>query len=176
MSGYCGLDLSSLINGYCVGDGDQIPLANAWFFPDVGGDLGKLIDLLDKAFLALVEEHRITEVVYEAPILKRHDTLLKLRKLYSIGPHIEWRCRQKGIRCQEEDLRTLKKVLTGNHAAEKEDMVAAATRVGLYLPIGHGEKDAADAFAAWLCLLRARDRDLFARWDQLLRKSRGGLC
>lgn len=150
-----------------------------WRFVQAGDDLGHMLDQMDLALAAHIERFRPEAVVYEAPILVfrpgRHDTLRPLRKLYNLGGHLEWVCRRRGISCHEVTVKEVKKALAGFGAAEKADMVAAAEKIGLTLPPGKGREDAADAFGAWLLLLRAKSRTNSERFDRALYGRRGAL-
>ncbi len=165
---FTGLDLGMTLTGFCTGSGERLPTAGVWRMLPVGADLGALIDQFDQALAAHIDQHRPDCVAYEAPILLRRDALLTLRKTYSLGAHLEWTCRRRGIECSEVDLRAVKLELAGMQSASKEDMTAAAEKVGLVLPSGPGREDAADAFGVFLLLLRARSRLLSSRFDAAL--------
>lgn len=171
-----GFDLATRLCGWCSGSGDTIPDVGAWELPDVKDDLGWMIDSFHTYLCVHIERFRPSTVVYEAPILvvndKRRgtDKLLTLRKLYSLGPHLEWVFRTRGIECGEESLQAIKREVTGNRHADKDAMVAMAVKVGLKLPAtkSAGREDAADAWGAWLLGLRHVDKGLSGKWDRLL--------
>lgn len=170
-----GLDLASRLTGVCVGDGSRVPFADAWAFEQVGEDYGWLIDMLDGCLTTLFDRFSPGAVVYEAPILvakggknRYGDKLHVVRKLYSLGAHVEFVCRRRGIPCSEVSLFAMKRELTGSSHADKDDMVAVARQCGLELPKGPGAKDAADAFAAWLIGLRHYDKATAAKWDAVV--------
>lgn len=160
-----------------------MPACGGWSWPHVGEDNGWLIDLLDVDLNTLIEDHRVTHLVYEAPILvvrgrrgsQRTDRLEVIRKLYGMGDHVEWVCRRRGIYCREVEIQDSKKELAGFAQAEKSDMVAAAEKIGMVLPPGKLAEDAADAFGAWLLLLRAHSRQMSERFDKALWGARGAL-
>jgi len=171
------LDPATRLTGWCLGTGAGLPEVGAWRFEQVGADLGLLGHQLTKELQACWSRSQFGLVVYEAPILlSRKDDLLKLRKLYGLGVVIETWARSRGIDYREVSLQSVKKELTGNARAEKGDMVAAAERVGLKLPIKtHGQEDAADAFAVWLLALRLYgDKKLASDWDRRIWAARGG--
>lgn len=107
----------------------------------------------------------------------RTDKLFDIRRNLALFGHVEWRCRERGIECAEVDLRKIKKELAGFSSAGKPEMVAAAEKIGLPLPASpkRAREDAADAFGAWLLLLRHKNRSLSARFDSALWGRRGAL-
>lgn len=181
-----GLDLASRLTGWCCGDGTKVPECGAWPFPKIDGDYGLLLATLDDYLTACARRFVFTEVAYEAPLLiprgrnLQHrgfgDTLGKLRLLYPMGAFVEFWCRRRSIPCFEVTVADIKIEVTGNRHAEKDDMVAIAQKCGLKLPLkSNGADDAADAFGAWLLLLRAADKNLSAAWDKRIWTPRGAL-
>ena len=123
-------------------------------------------------------------LVFEAPILvhkskhsQRNDKLEDVARMLGLTAHVEWVCFRRGIECRRVDLRKVKKELAGFGGANKDDMVAAAEKIGLRLPASpqRAREDASDAFGAWLLLLRARYPSLSARFDSALYGRRGAL-
>lgn len=179
-----GLDLASRLTGWCAGDGTSIPACGAWEFERVDGDYGWLLDQLDQHLQVSIDRFKPEAVAYEAPILIARgrggaivgDTLSKLRLLYPLGAHVEFVCRRRGIQCFEVGVKAIKKEITGNAHAEKGDMVAIAKKCGLKLPIkSRGEDDAADAFGAWMILLRHFNPALSDHWTKRIYSPRGAL-
>lgn len=168
-------DIATRLTGYCSGTGDKMPEAGVLEFPQVGDDLGKLgsqfSDQLERLFTRLPP----TAVIYEAPIKLRTDKLSTLRHIYGMGMVLETVCVKYGVGCFEVDLRDIKREVTGNPSAEKDDMVAVARKVGLRLPPGPAAKDATDAWGAWLLGVRKFNKPASARWDRLVRSPRGAL-
>lgn len=176
-----GLDIASRLTGWCVGDGTIIPRADAFRFPQFDEDLGRLLDAFDKSLEAMFSTYRPDAVVYEAPILivnkkKRSagddddgkgytDKPLTLRKLYSMGAYLEFFCHRRSIECSEVTIQAIKSEVTGNRFADKKDLVAVAKACGLNLPTGPAEKDAADAWGAWLLGMRHYDPKVSREWD-----------
>lgn len=180
-----GLDLATRLNGWCAGDGASIPSAGAFLLPQVEEDIGRMLCQLDDEIAALIDWHKPTLVIFEAPILPSRgrkgnsvmgSTLVR-RKLMNLTGHVEFMCTRRGIECREADVQRIKRELAGFASADKRDMVAAAQKVGIELPItkAAGQEDAADAFGAWLLGLRYKDGALSARWDSKLYGSRGAL-
>lgn len=178
-----GLDLASRLSGWCCGDGRAVPLCGAWPFQAVDGDYGFLLDQLDGYLQAAFTRFRPTRCAYEAPILvprgrggrQYGDKLSTLRLLYPMGAYVEFACRRAGIECFEVTVSDIKSEVTGNAYAPKGDIVAIARKCGLALPDGPGVEDAADAFGAWLLLLRGTDKHLSAEWDRKVWTPRGAL-
>ena len=158
--------------GWCSGVGNCLPQVGAWSFTQTGADLGHMLMQLDAALVDHFDRFNPSEVVYEAPIKTPHDKLQPLRKTFNLGGHLEFCCAKRGVPCSEVDLRAIKKELAGFSGAEKSDMVAAAEKIGVALPDGEGRKDAADAFGAWLVLLRNRNRAYSQAFDRALYGSR----
>lgn len=177
---FSGFDIASRLTGWCSGSGLTLPTAGAWSWPHVGDDLGELLDLFDQDLHGHIERFKPTSVAYEAPLLLhgrgggRADSILPLRKIYSLGAHLEWVCRSRGIECAEVDIRAVKKELAGFGTAQKSDMVFAAEKLGVALPKtkAAGIEDAADALAVWLLLLRCREPRTSVKFDQALWSSR----
>lgn len=187
-----GLDLASRLSGWCVGDGAEPPTCGGWPFPPVKDgdayDYGLLLTTLDDYLTTCHERFRFECVAYEAPILvfrrkgqdgQHHynDNLTKLRLLYPLGAFVEFWCKRRGIEVFEVSVQAIKKELGGHRHAEKADLVYAAERCGVRLPvaIAHGREDAADAFGAWLLLLRHASPARSAEWDRRLYSPRGSL-
>lgn len=163
--------------GFCYGTGETLPTCGAWRFEQCGDDLGEMLVKINGELSTVIYHRKVEVAAYEAPILTRYDKLGPLRKTYSLGAHLEFVCKQANVPCFEVDLRAVKKELAGFAAADKDDMVAAAEKLGVHLPAtdAAGRKDAADALGVWLLLLRSRSPRLSARFDAALWGSRGGL-
>lgn len=192
-----GLDLASRLTGWCAGDGSSIPDCGAWDMPRARNDdgsysYGRLLCGLEDYLDIAKRRFGVTAVAYEAPILRTArrmradgvlpdpdqqwgDNLNKLRLLYPLGAFLEWWCDRNGVECAEVTVQAIKSEVTGNHIAPKDDLVAVARHAGLRLPAGDGIDDAADAFGAWLLLLRATDRKLSAQWDAKICGAKGSL-
>jgi len=132
----------------------------------------------------MIERFRPERLVFEAPILvhksrhsKRNDRLADVARTLAMTGHVEFVCFRRGIDCSAVDLREVKKELAGFGGADKDDMVAAAEKIGLRLPASpkRSREDASDAFGAWLLLLRATSSSLSARFDTALWGRRGAL-
>lgn len=172
---FSGLDLGSIRSACCSGDGTSVPTVEPWLFPAFGDDYGWMIDTLHEFVTRHIETVRPTALGYEAPIWKPGDKLFKMRRLYALGPHVEWVCRKKGVECVEHDLHDMKATLTGDRNAKKPIMVAQARRLGVELSSGQVAEDEADAFAAWLVLLRDVSPVASRQWDTLIWSKKGNL-
>ena len=185
MPSVLGLDLATRLTGWCAGDGLSVPTAGAFDLPQCGDDIGMMLDLLDHNIAGLLNRFEPGLVVFEAPILPSGGkggaavmgTTMVRRKLFNLSGHVEFMCTRLGVPCIEEDVFKIKKELAGFAGAQKDDMVAAAQKVGIVLPASKtaGQEDAADAFGAWLLGLRKVDRAASANWDRVLHSSRGAL-
>lgn len=180
-----GLDIATRLTGWAAGSGDSLPVCDTMRFPYVDADYGRLIDLFDQNLCALVERFKPGAFIYEGPILVVNrkdddegghtDKPMTLRKIYGMGTHLEFFCRRRGIECSEVTLQAIKKMVTGDHNAEKERLVAVALKCGLTLPTGPAAKDAADAWGAWLLGLQHYNPDASRRWDARIWSPRGAL-
>lgn len=170
-------DTASRLTGWTSGTGECVPECGAFKFPQVDDDLGRLGDLFTQALDFHVERYRPGAIGYESPIHKPTDALLTMRKLYGMGFLLETYCLRRGIPCFEKDCRDVKRELTGNRGATKEDMIHVALKVGLNLPDlpVDGRADAADSFGGWLLGIRDLNPALSRRWDSLIYGRRGAL-
>lgn len=183
------LDLGSRFTGWASGTGEGLPTVGVWKFTQTGDNYGAVLAQLADAFHGHLIDHRPDEVAYESPILlfnqrfkgadgrwhKRNDNLETLRKTIPLGPRIEEICWRQNIPCHETSVASVKKELAGTFSAPKSVMVEAARKLGVTLPDGPGEEDAADSLGGWLLLLRMRNRALSAKFDQVLWGRRGGV-
>jgi Holliday junction resolvasome RuvABC endonuclease subunit len=165
----CGFDLSASSTGWCFGAGETTPTAGAWLYEGVGDDHGVLASRFRKDVINLFDRISPKAIMFERPILRPHDRVGPLRKVYGLGFLLEEICYVRGIPVRDQTLQALKKRLTGNHKAPKEEMIAAAEGHGLKLPATYskGKKDAADAFAAWLWALEDWAPHLSSRWPPI---------
>lgn len=173
-----GIDSATRCTGITAGTGERMPAVGVWEFDHCGDDYGLLLHEFGEKMNELASRLGApTVVIYEAPIPPRpHDKLMTLRKLYSMGPYLELWCRDRGVICQEEPPRALKKALTGNHLAKKPAMVAMCRQLGVRLPKGPAAEDAADSFAAWYIGVQHHARQHVTKWDQALYSHRGFLA
>lgn len=185
-----GLDLASRLTGWCCGSGPDVPACGAWEFPRIDGNYGLLLTALEDYLNAAHARFGFTSVAYESPILitgRRSttegfqergfaDTLAKLRLLYPLGAFVEYWCARHGVEVFEVTVSAIKSEVAGHRHAEKDALVAVAQACGLKLPPpSTGADDAADAFGAWLILLRATDPKAAAEWQSKIVAARGGL-
>lgn len=179
---YSFFDPGSKFMGWATGDGLALPTVGAWKFTQTGDNYGHMLAQVADAVTAHIHTWRPDEIAYESPILifnqrfkdargvwrKRNDNLDTLRKTIPIGARLEEICWREGIPCGETSVASVKKELAGFRTAEKSEMVVAARKLGVALPDGPSEEDAADAAGGWLLLLRLRNRALSAKFDQAL--------
>lgn len=169
--------------GWTAGDGSQLPGCGAWPFErPQPHEIGLLIDLFDRQLNLMIDRFRPEALAFEKPILvhkskwtERNDRLEDVSRTLAMTGHVEFVCHRRGIDCYQVDLRDVKKELAGFSAADKDDMIAAALKVGLALPASpkRAREDAADAFGVWLLLLRRFSPLLSQRFDSALWGSRG---
>lgn len=164
-------DLSPSLCGWCYAGNELV--AGAFALPPLASDLGGLATALAQNVSTLIQRFKPGHVAYEAPILRRHDTLLDLRRIYGLGMVLEHLCAAEAIPCSEIDLRQIKTLMTGDGWAKKPEVVAAAVRIGVELPKNkaQGREDAADAVGAALCALLILDPLSASPWIAKLRGS-----
>lgn len=168
-----GLDLATRCTGVVAGDGSCMPAIGVWKFGYCGDDLGQLLEDYDVELNKLAARFPPTVLIYEAPILLPSDKLLPVRKIFSMGAYTELWAKRRDARCEEVSSKAIKKAVTGNHVASKDEMVATVRRLGVPLPTGEEAKDAADAWGAWYVGLQHHARAHVTRWDQALYSRRG---
>lgn len=143
-----------------------------------------MLHLFDLQLEILFDRFQPERVVFEAPILvhkskwsQRNDRLEDVARTLAMCGHVELMCLRRGIEPDQVDLRLIKKELAGFGGADKNDMVAAAEKIGLALPATpkRAREDASDAFGAFLLLLRDVSPSLSARFDSALYGRRGFL-
>lgn len=175
-------DLSPHFAGWCIGSGEDLPVADAYKFDDHGDDdLGALGAELWHLLDTLHQRFGFTTVGYEKPILVvgkrsqdgasfRTDKLVDLRRIYGLGLLLETWCALHDIPCGEETVQAVKKAATGNQHADKKDVAAAMERIGIELPKtpAAGRFDAGDAAAGWVLSVRAWN-PWCDRWEKALR-------
>lgn len=172
-----GLDPGTRRMGYCYGTGEDLPTAGAWRFDQCGDQLGKMLHVIGGELKGLIAREGVDELAYEGPIKKPYDALMALRKTFSLGAHIEFVAYQCGLPYSEVNIKGVKKELAGFAQADKTDMIYAAEKLGVGLPLtkAEGREDAADALGVWLMLLRARNKRLSGEFDRRLWSARGAL-
>ena len=171
-----GLDLATRCTGWAAGDGAERPRVGAWTYDYVGADLAALLEAFEADMDRLESAFGTPKaLIYESPLLLPHDRLLPLRKVYALGAYLELWCKRRGVVVEEASAVSLKKLLTGNHKAKKDDMVAMCRRLQISLPEGEKSKDAADAVAAWLCGVHHHAREHQPMWDRMIYSPRGRL-
>lgn len=176
-------DIATRLTGWCSGDGTAIPSCGAFSFPFFGDDIGKLLTMWNAYLRTHFDEFKPNVVIYEAPILvighgkpgQHTDKLLTIRRIYSMGGHLEWYCMARGVPCFEVGPKQIKMEITGNGHAEKQTIVDVAKRIGLNLPASKsaGEEDAADAWGGWVIGLRSYEPELSRKWDAVIHNPRG---
>ena len=133
--------------GWCCGDVRHgKPVLGSIKLPSTKKDLGWWMDAAIKEYDELIAHTHPDRVRYESPILRGSTRIETLRKLYTLASVIEYVCRDRNIPVYEVAITTVKKRLTGNGRAQKEDMMKAAEGMGM-APKSHDE---ADAFGIWL--------------------------
>lgn len=169
-----GLDIATC-TGFAYGDGTALPTVGHRIWPAaVDGARGALFSAF-RSWLVETLDHLAPDVViFEQPILPKPflkagvlifptkiEATLILQGLVAI---LEVECHDRGILCVHTTVGEVKKQLTGNGKAEKDDMVRAARKMGLRIAVD----DEADAAAVWLVGVRHYAREHLHRFDSLL--------
>jgi len=168
------LDLATL-TGFCHGAGDtgELPTIGSFRLPATGADVGRFLAAYRDWLTEKVSEVEPELVVMEAPILHSQTTITVTRKLQGLAGVTEMvitdlnrKYRDLGlveIEVAEVATTSVKKALTGNGRAEKDDMIRAARHYGL----NPACSDEADAFGVWLLTVRKRFPQAAGHWDPM---------
>jgi len=170
MTSVLGWDLSPSLCGWSYASADRLE-AGAFELPALGSDLGTLLAAFEQHFELLVTRFSPTIISYEAPIMRKWDSLVDVRKGYSLGAMLEYLTIRAGLPVHEVDLKRVKAIMTENPHAKKTQVVAAAVSLGVTLPAkqSEGREDAADAVGVALETLRAFDPLAAAPYLAILR-------
>lgn len=190
-----GLDVAGC-TGWAQGDGTRRPTVGHWKLDaTVDEELGPYFlefrNHLVRKFWELLTLVGWTEgeptrpfagkitVLFEAPVFPKpflkagriiqHASIKDRRKIYGLVALVEMTCLEFGIRCEEVSVAEVKQQLTGKGNAEKEDMVAAAERMGCTITV----HDEADAVGVFLCGVRHHAKKNLPLMDQLLYGRKG---
>lgn len=194
-----GLDVATRC-GFAYGDGSAVPMTGHYQGEGAGDDLAPYFrafrnwihGLVLRLKTAATEDGQTLRVIFEAPVFPKpfikwqgqkptiiqHASIVDRRRLYGLVSIVELVCGDLGVACYESQPGTLKKELTGNGKAEKDDMVRAALKMGCrisQLPKGDYVHDEADAVAAWLVGVRFYAKAHRPHWDRVLYSARGAL-
>lgn len=111
----------------------------------------------------MLDQHSFDVVAFEAPILRAQTTISTTRRLQGLAAITEMVCHERGVKCVEEHLQTIKKTLTGNGRAKKPEMIRAAKARGMS-PRNDNE---ADAFGLWLRVVQVVEPKQLSRFDPI---------
>lgn len=154
------LDLAST-TGACVGAGYDMPDLMHVRLGSMGEHGGRYFYDYRKWLLGVIELHKPTLLVFEAPILPGVTNLRTTRALQGLTAHTEEMAFRRRIECREISVREVKRGLTGAGNATKDRMMAVACQYGLD-PAVHDE---ADAFGVWVSAIRQLRPEHAQRWD-----------
>lgn len=121
--------------------------AGAFLLEAPADDLGALAANLEQHASLLIARFAPIHIAYEAPIMRKWDSLIDARRIYGLGMALEYFALAAGIPCSEVDLKRVKKIMTDDQWAEKKHVAAAAESLGVVLPknAAQGRLDAGDA-------------------------------
>lgn len=136
--------------GYAVweAEADSI-MVGSFRMPKTGPDYGRFLrDFHDRALRVitpLVMEYgpEAVTVVYEMPVLPRNTHMTTLRKLYSLGAHLEYVCHGK-VRCWEANVSDVRAHFIGKYkrADDLKALTVAACEARGWTPANSDEADA----------------------------------
>lgn len=160
------LDLATC-TGFCFGSPEAVSLPTVGHInlPRTGEDVGSFLIAFEEWLSAKVAEVEPSLILFEAPILAARATPSVTRKLHALAGLTEMVALKAKVECCEAYPVTIKKALTGNGRATKDDMVRAACAYGLPVTLS----DEADAFGLWLHAVRLRHSSHAWRWEALMR-------
>lgn len=153
------LDLATR-TGWCCGAPDQAPRYGTKVLPSTGEDIGRFAYAYNEWLLDMITLEDPALVVFEAPVLTGKTSLTTARKLYGLAWHTEFACSMRQVRCAEHHLQSVKKFFAGSGNATKDDMIAAARRLGF----DPKDDNAADAIGLWCCTVHERAPQHAARF------------
>ena len=154
------LDLSTR-TGWTIGAvADPKFRYGTFVLPSTGSDIGRFAKAFDDWLVAQVSGEgadKVTEAVFESPILPRQTQLATVRKLSGLAWHTEFICTEFQIPCYEAHQQQVRKYVAGKGNAKKPDIVAAVRRYGYDV----GEDDnQADAISVRLFTIATRYPEL----------------
>lgn len=158
------LDLATC-TGFCFGspEAEGLPTIGHNILPKTGEDVGSFLIAFEQWLTAKVAEVEPSLILFEAPILAAGATPHVTRKLHALAGMTEMVALKAKVECCEAYPVTIKKALTGNGKASKDDMVRAARFYGLPVKLS----DEADAFGLWLHAVRLRHPSHAWRWEPM---------
>lgn len=154
------LDLSSQV-GWTLGlPANRNFLFDTYVLPKTGADLGRFAKEFDLFLRGMIQENQVQTCCFESPILPVETQLIILRKLYGLAWHVEYICKELQVECFEANLTSVKKFVTGNGRAKKQEMLDAIQRYGYEAKTF----DEADAIGVRLYTLAQRFPELGAEF------------
>lgn len=140
------LDMAT-VTGWCFGNAmEGVPKLGCIRLPSTGKDLGRWGNAAKEEYSILVDSCQPDRIIYESPILRGATRIDTLRKLYSLATIIEMIAEDNEIPISEVAITTVKKTLTGNGRADKQQMIEAAIAKGM----APADDNEADSFGIWL--------------------------
>lgn len=153
-------DLASTI-GYCVGEPEKLPLTGTVQLPASGPEIGPFLDFWDQWLDLLLGRHSPEQICYEAPFIDTSKAnITTVRKLSSLGSHLELICYRRKLPVREVSNISAKKAV-GSGKFKKDDVMAAARRCGL----DPSNYDESDAWAVWIATVKDMAPASAPFWD-----------
>ena len=161
-----GLDQSASNTGWCLGDAGGPVQTGSLPLPRFREDIGGLLLAFEKGLGRLLDAYEVELVVFEKPVRPFAQLHLETaRKLYGIAGVIEMECRRRGKPVREVSNTEAKKLCYGNGGLKSAEAKKVAMPRARLWGVEVKTHDAADAFAVWLCAVRAHDPVAFKVWE-----------
>lgn len=156
------LDLATRI-GFCEGIPGGMPRYGSFTLPSTGDDQGPFLSAFHEWLVGMLS-FRPKLVTFECPIMAgggARTQFSTVEKLVGLSNHTQFVCHMKGIEYGSITVQANKRFFTGNGAAKKSDMLAAARLYGLN-PL---TSDEADAIGLWAYTVNMRARQYDDRFS-----------
>lgn len=148
--------------GYCFGEPGQLPRHGVINFGGKGKQDGEIF----AAFHLWLNDRMTVDgsglLAFEAPILGGgRATPATARRLMGLAAIAEMTASERGVRCVEEHLATIKKSFTGSGRADEHAVIAKCRQLGLE----PHDDNAADAIAGWFHTNRKFFPKIMGEWE-----------
>lgn len=136
--------------GWACGDTGGEPVWGSFDLPRTNDDIFTFLKVFKRHVERLVDEHKPTDIGFEAPLLSPRDNPMKLRRLYGLAIKVEEVAGEKGLPCQEAPVSEVKAHMLGPKYPRDSERSKLLIRVECR-KAGWEIKnsDEADAIAGW---------------------------
>ncbi len=159
--GILALDIATRC-GWCSGSPGRQPRSGVRNFGGGGKQDGEVFASFAQWLNDLLTVEAPAALVFEAPIMGgNRATPAAARRLMGLAAIAEMTAHQRGIRCMEEHLATVKKAFAGSGRADKDAVMRKVRDLG-FKPADDNE---ADAIALWHVAARTLAPRVMAAWE-----------